>query len=277
MPFSESMKQSVKEKADFTCCWCKDRLQKVEIHHIEPQASGGSDDESNAAPLCSNCHTSYGNNPDLKKEIRSRRDRWYRQVEEGVQIPHISDEGGTSHPSLHGVFVRLLRTWDNIRTPLTIEYSREIEDLNESNFDEPISRVLDELAELFDLKQEVSAFIRFVESDLMIPFRRAYRRMARETGKPETIVFEGIVGHNEKPMIFTSYHDVGLNLLIVANSMLNLPYTIKSVASNQDGESGPRLAEIIAMMEIEATYLNEDEFDYIEFYERGQESNGEAE
>ena len=36
-----------------------------------------SDTEDNAAPLCSNCHTLYGGNPDLRKEIKARRDNWY--------------------------------------------------------------------------------------------------------------------------------------------------------------------------------------------------------
>jgi hypothetical protein len=75
--FSETTKQRVKRRADFTCCWCEDRRQKVEVHHIIPQAEGGSDDEDNAAPLCSNCHTLYGGNPDLRKEIESRRNHWY--------------------------------------------------------------------------------------------------------------------------------------------------------------------------------------------------------
>lgn len=34
MPFSEAIKEKVKIRADFTCCWCNDRKQKVEVHHI---------------------------------------------------------------------------------------------------------------------------------------------------------------------------------------------------------------------------------------------------
>lgn len=77
MAFSESAKLNVKRKAHFTCCWCRDRRNKVEVHHIIPQAQGGSDDEGNAAPLCGSCHDLYGGNPDLGKEIRQRRDQWY--------------------------------------------------------------------------------------------------------------------------------------------------------------------------------------------------------
>lgn len=77
MPFSDALKNSVKQRCHFTCCWCRDNRNKVEVHHIIPQAEGGPDTEDNAAPLCSNCHTLYGANPDLRKEIRLRRDQWY--------------------------------------------------------------------------------------------------------------------------------------------------------------------------------------------------------
>jgi hypothetical protein len=77
MAFSDSTKLKVKRKADFTCCWCRDRLKKVEVHHIIPEAEGGSDDEVNAAPLCDSCHGLFGDNPRLRKEIRLRRDQWY--------------------------------------------------------------------------------------------------------------------------------------------------------------------------------------------------------
>jgi HNH endonuclease len=77
MPFSETLKLTLKRKANFTCCWCLDRRNKVDVHHIIPESQGGPDTEENAAPLCGSCHDLYGNNPDLRKEIRSRRDHWY--------------------------------------------------------------------------------------------------------------------------------------------------------------------------------------------------------
>jgi len=77
MAFSEPIRLAVKRKADFTCCWCRDRRNKVEIHHIIPQTEGGPNDEDNAAPLCGSCHDLFGGNPELRKEIRLRRDQWY--------------------------------------------------------------------------------------------------------------------------------------------------------------------------------------------------------
>lgn len=76
MPFSEELKLKIKEMSNFTCCWCQDIKNKVEIHHIIPQSQGGDDSFENAAPLCSNCHTMYGNNKDLRKEIKQRKDYW---------------------------------------------------------------------------------------------------------------------------------------------------------------------------------------------------------
>jgi hypothetical protein len=79
MPFSEALKMRVKRKANFTCCWCQKNISKVDIHHIIPQEDGGPDTEDNAAPLCGSCHTLLGANPTLRKEIKERRDHWYKQ------------------------------------------------------------------------------------------------------------------------------------------------------------------------------------------------------
>lgn len=81
MSFPESLKEQVKNKANRTCCWCQDRTNPVEVHHIRPEADGGPDTEDNAAPLCSNCHTLLGANPTLRKEIKGRRDLWYEMCE----------------------------------------------------------------------------------------------------------------------------------------------------------------------------------------------------
>ena len=67
MPFSEQLKLTVKQKANFTCCWCQERRNKVDVHHIIPESDGGQDTEENAAPLCGSCHDLYGNNPDLRR------------------------------------------------------------------------------------------------------------------------------------------------------------------------------------------------------------------
>ncbi len=85
MAFSEGVKHEVKRKAHFKCCICKNIF--VEVHHIIPQAAGGSDDIENAAPLCPNCHTNYGDNPTKRKAIRQLRDLWYELCEKSEMTP----------------------------------------------------------------------------------------------------------------------------------------------------------------------------------------------
>jgi len=76
--FSEVVKLEVKKKAGFQCCRCHEI--GVEVHHIIPQEYGGTKDIDNAAPLCPNCHSFFGGNPDKRKEITQMRDWWYEQV-----------------------------------------------------------------------------------------------------------------------------------------------------------------------------------------------------
>jgi uncharacterized CHY-type Zn-finger protein len=79
MPFSESVKLEAKCKAHFACVACHQPF--VEVHHIIPQAQGGSDDIDNAAALCAYCHDLIGGNPEKRKQIRQMRDFWYEFCE----------------------------------------------------------------------------------------------------------------------------------------------------------------------------------------------------
>ena len=79
MPFSESLKLEVKKKSNWQCCICE--AYYVEIHHVIPQEEGGPDTEENAAPLCPNCHDTYGPNPKKRKFIKEKRDDWYSKCE----------------------------------------------------------------------------------------------------------------------------------------------------------------------------------------------------
>ena len=75
MPFPEALKLSVKRRSHLMCCLC--HSLGVEVHHIVPQAEGGSDGEDNAAALCPSCHETYGANPQKRKFIREARELWY--------------------------------------------------------------------------------------------------------------------------------------------------------------------------------------------------------
>ncbi|HEY3861375.1 MAG TPA: HNH endonuclease signature motif containing protein [Verrucomicrobiae bacterium] len=83
MPFNEVTKVEAKRKAHFACVVCKAPF--VEVHHILPQAHGGSDDLENAAPLCAGCHDLFGGNPDKRKQIAQMRDFWYEICERRFQ------------------------------------------------------------------------------------------------------------------------------------------------------------------------------------------------
>ena len=80
MAFSEALKAQVRGRARFRCCRCHEI--GVEVHHIVPQAAGGSDEVDNAAPLCPSCHEKFGANPEKRKEIREMRDLWYEIARE---------------------------------------------------------------------------------------------------------------------------------------------------------------------------------------------------
>lgn len=79
MAFSEDLKLKVKKKAMFKCCRCQ--AIGAQVHHIDPQHENGEDTIDNAAPLCPNCHTWFGDNPLKKKEIKQMRDNWYETVD----------------------------------------------------------------------------------------------------------------------------------------------------------------------------------------------------
>jgi hypothetical protein len=100
MPFSEEIKNEVKRKSNFTCCYCINRNNKVDVHHIIPESEDGSNSIENAAPLCGSCHDLLGANPQLRKEIKGRRNHWYEICEKmnnpawgwpiGLDVPELS-------------------------------------------------------------------------------------------------------------------------------------------------------------------------------------------
>lgn len=79
MSFSSQIINQVKEKAAFKCCRCQSI--GIEVHHIIPQRDKGPDTLENAAPLCPNCHSWFGDNSIKRKEITHMRDWWFKVVE----------------------------------------------------------------------------------------------------------------------------------------------------------------------------------------------------
>ena len=76
MPFSEDVKLEAKRRAHYKCVLCHNPIF-LEVHHIQPEAEGGSCTLENAAPLCPNCHEVVGSNPAKRKFVTESRDFWW--------------------------------------------------------------------------------------------------------------------------------------------------------------------------------------------------------
>jgi cytochrome c553 len=89
MPFSEAIKLEVKQKAHFRCCHCEE-IEFFDVHHLIPEHENGPSTIDNAIPLCGSCHKKYGENKQLRKQLRQKRDWWYKQCTERNNMPEIS-------------------------------------------------------------------------------------------------------------------------------------------------------------------------------------------
>lgn len=74
------------------CCvclrWCGQRMQ---IHHIEPKASGGSGDYDNGIPVCLDCHAEIESRSNMGRkftltELKEHRDRWFTIVRDRPEV-----------------------------------------------------------------------------------------------------------------------------------------------------------------------------------------------
>jgi len=86
MCFSLEVAEELLVKSARCCCLCrKFKGTKIEVHHIVPVASGGSDNPDNGIPLCFDCHAdvmSYNaKHPKGRKfrsaELKKHRDQWF--------------------------------------------------------------------------------------------------------------------------------------------------------------------------------------------------------
>lgn len=105
MPFPEKVKLAVRRHSHFRCCVCQ--TPYAEAHHIIPDGEGP-DTEDNAAPLCPNCHTQYGNDPKKRKWIRQARDWWYE----------VCDKRYTTSPE---EIEQMRKQWDNAATKADVD------------------------------------------------------------------------------------------------------------------------------------------------------------
>lgn len=93
MGFPVDVRTKVLIRCARICCLCfKQCGTKIEVHHIEQEADGGTNTESNALPVCFDCHAEVGSyNPRHPKgtkyrpeELRARREALYKLVDSGA-------------------------------------------------------------------------------------------------------------------------------------------------------------------------------------------------
>jgi hypothetical protein len=88
MSFDANLRTKVLLWCDRHCCLCKKACGiNIEVHHIVPEADGGSDEIENAIPLCFDCHGRVQHyNSDHPRgtkykadELRARREQVYEE------------------------------------------------------------------------------------------------------------------------------------------------------------------------------------------------------
>lgn len=92
MPFDPQTAEDLMVKAARCCCLCRQfKGQKLEVHHIVPEANGGPSTLDNGLPVCFDCHAdveSYNHkHPRGRKyrpeELKRLRDEWFTLVADG--------------------------------------------------------------------------------------------------------------------------------------------------------------------------------------------------
>lgn len=113
MSFSPKVKDDALFDCGRHCCLCHKFCGiKIEIHHIQPKASGGPNTYSNAIPLCFDCHADMRTydfaHPKGTKyseaELVRHRDAWYAKVKNTGGILEVS-----TIPADKVVFAELIR------------------------------------------------------------------------------------------------------------------------------------------------------------------------
>ena len=152
MAFSETIKSEVKQKAAFRCCRCHEI--GIEVHHIIERSRGGNDDIENAAPLCPNCHTNFGANPEKTKEVRQMRDWWYEVVSEKYS------EGSEKWEKINNILVEMQKGSDKRMDEFKEELKKiqdNVKDIKKINASKAIQHNTNELITATTLGDNVHA------------------------------------------------------------------------------------------------------------------------
>lgn len=127
MSFKESTKLEAKRKAHFRCCLCE-KIVPLDVHHIELESRGGSDELDNAVALCPTCHVAHGGehmDDRTRKWIKEKRDWWYEHCErEQIYMQRIEDVYGILTNPVSG-FVSKVNQLQSIAEELALQSNQK--------------------------------------------------------------------------------------------------------------------------------------------------------
>ncbi|CAN7473857.1 HNH endonuclease [Pseudoduganella sp. LjRoot289] len=115
MPFTPAIREDVLVKSHRRCCVChKFAGLAANVHHINPEAQGGSNSIENAICLCYECHADAGHyNPQhplgikySPEELRKQRDQWWQICQGGGGDLWVTAAvyGKNDHSGMKGTF-----------------------------------------------------------------------------------------------------------------------------------------------------------------------------
>lgn len=108
------------------CCICRRfRPTKLQVHHIDEKAKGGSDDEENLIVVCLSCHTDVHTKVPFARrfsveELKGHRDALIRLVADGKLPAHDSDDADHAIAQIVGILGRLPHTANSL-SPEAVE------------------------------------------------------------------------------------------------------------------------------------------------------------
>lgn len=110
MPFSPAVKKEALVRSGRFCNICRESAGlNINVHHMIPEAEGGSDDIDNALVLCLKCHSEVGHcynnkhpigNKYSPDELRKHRDKFWELLSSSAKRPGITTMNVRARPDL---------------------------------------------------------------------------------------------------------------------------------------------------------------------------------
>lgn len=127
MTFPITTRETALVRSHRRCCICHEFAgRNASVHHIVPEANGGTNDPSNAIVLCFRCHAEAGHyNPAhplgtkySPQELMRHRDQWWEHCQNtpaepigcGLDVGHVRDSSSTGDVHTYWLTVTLANT-----------------------------------------------------------------------------------------------------------------------------------------------------------------------